>query len=112
VSANQIILIDTRFPLRMKEGDMPALKYAEALGSGLGILFGIRSWGRIQGLEEKFPCELQQLRPRIGDFRKAEPKTLSRSKRRTNNGKTTRQNRKPVRPALGSSCDTFRSSEG
>jgi hypothetical protein len=70
---------------------MPALKYAEALGSGLGILFGIRSWGRIQGLEEKYPCELQQLRPKIENRPQAERKTLNSSKRRTNNGK-----RKPL----------------
>jgi hypothetical protein len=64
---------------------MPALKYAEALGSGLGILFGIRSWGGIHGLEKKSPCKERQLLPRIEDCRKAEQKPRKFSKRRANN---------------------------
>jgi len=67
---------------------MPALKYAEALGSGLGILFGIRSWGGIR--EEKYSCNAPQLLPRIKDRREGDLTTLNFSKRRRKNKKRAR----------------------
>jgi len=43
------------------------VKYAEALGSGLGILSAGRSWGRIQAVEEKFVLDALENLPRIED---------------------------------------------
>lgn len=43
------------------------VKYAEALGSGLGILSAGRSWERIQALEEKFALDALENLPRIVD---------------------------------------------
>jgi len=51
---------------------MPALKYAEALGSGLGILSGIGSWAGIQSLEKKCALSAKELLSRVKDCNEAD----------------------------------------
>jgi hypothetical protein len=55
---------------------MPALKYAAALGSGLGILAGIHSWAGISGLEGECPADAPGLLSQAEDSEEGAGKSV------------------------------------
>lgn len=55
---------------------MPALKYAAALGSGLGILAGIHCWAGIRGLECECPADAQGLLSQAEDSEEGAGKSV------------------------------------